>query len=77
MGSSPIVRTNWLDARLAQLAEQPPCKRQVVGSIPTAGTNVSKFADVVELADTPARGAGRASGAGSSPAVGTRVRFSE
>ena len=64
---------HFLNARLAHLAEQPPCKRQVVGSIPTEGTNVFKFADVVELADTPARGAGRASDAGSSPAVGTKV----
>ena len=27
-----------MDAELAQLAEQPPCKRQVVGSSPTLGS---------------------------------------
>lgn len=27
----------WKDAAVAQLAEQPPCKRQVVGSTPTGG----------------------------------------
>ena len=30
------------DAGVAQLVEQPPCKRQVVGSTPTAGTNKIK-----------------------------------
>ena len=28
------------DAGVAQLVEQPPCKRQVVGSTPTAGTTL-------------------------------------
>src|SRR6185436_19071003 len=51
--------------------EQPPCKRQVVGSNPTAGSTL--LADVVEPADTPARGAGGASHAGSNPAVGTNI----
>ena len=35
-----MMRIALLDAVLAQLVEQPPCKRQVVGAEPTHG---SKF----------------------------------
>jgi len=30
-------------ASIAQLVEQPPCKRQVVGSSPTAGSIPGRF----------------------------------
>lgn len=33
-----------IDADLAQLVEQPPCKRQVVGSNPTVGSNKKTLA---------------------------------
>ena len=35
-------------ALLAHLVEQPPCKRQVVSSNPTGGTNLSRGTSVVD-----------------------------
>lgn len=37
-GSNPSLDTTILFAGLAQLAEHPPCKREVVSSNPTTGT---------------------------------------
>ncbi len=38
MGSSPISHPH-IFASVAQLVEQPPCKRPVVGSNPTGGSS--------------------------------------
>ena len=40
MGSIPIDHPTI--GAIAQLEEQPPCKRQVVGSTPTGSTNATK-----------------------------------
>ncbi len=68
-----VERTHIIDdARLAQLAKS---SRLVSGrsSVRTRQRAPTFSADVVEQADTPARGPGGASHAGSNPAVGTNV----
>ena len=58
-------------ADVVQLEERDVANVEAMGSSPIVRT--TQVADVVELADTPARGAGSESYAGSSPAVGTNV----
>ena len=50
-----ILHVPPLNAYLAQLAEQSPCKRQVIGSIPIVGTI---YPDLVQLGSTPVLGTG-------------------
>lgn len=57
-----------VNAGVAQLVEQLPCKQKVVGSIPIAGTT---YAQLVKLVDTEDSKSSAERRAGSSPALGT------
>ena len=62
-------------APIAQLVEQSPLKRTVVGSNPTGRTRtfLETYAEVAKLADALALGASGVIHGGSSPLLGTNI----